>query len=391
MMVAGERPREILEPRSVDEFAACLATLYAQERAFAFVGGGTELELGNPPRALDTLVRTTACNRVVDYAPQDQTVTVEAGMTVAAVAEVLAREGQFLAIDAPDPTRATIGGAIATNLFGGRRLRYGSIKDTIVGIEIVRPDGTRARGGGKVVKNVAGFDIPKLMVGSLGTLGAIVRATFRVYPIEEREAAVVVHDVSIEAVSRIAAEVVGEALVPASVVALDAASGGGYDCVIVFEGFARGVDEQTKATLAIAGRLGYRATADGADAVAEVRERERAARRAGAWRVAFAARPTELARFLATATLPASAARIVYPLLGAAFAGATVLDAPTIGAWRAQLDGGSVVVTAMPEHARGTVDSWGDAPKDALAIMRRLKANFDPKGLCSSGRFVGGI
>ena len=189
MIVAGVEPRAVVEPHGVAELAACVAALYASDSSFAFAGGGTELELGNAPHSIDTQVKVTGCDAVIEYAPQDQTITVEAGLTLAAVNAVLANEGQFLAIDAAEPERTTIGGAIATNLYGGRRLRYGSVKDTIVGIEIVRPDGTRARGGGKVVKNVAGFDMPKLMVGSLGTLGAIAAATFRVHPVAERRAA----------------------------------------------------------------------------------------------------------------------------------------------------------------------------------------------------------
>ncbi len=158
------------------------------------MGGGTELDLGNPPRALDTVVRTTALDRVLEYAPEDQTITVEAGMRVAALdARARPSRSRVLPLDVADRQRATIGGAIATNAFGARRHRYGSIKDLIVGIEIVRPDGVPAHAGGKVVKNVAGFDLPKLMVGSLGTLGMIASATFRVFPKPACTQAVLVH------------------------------------------------------------------------------------------------------------------------------------------------------------------------------------------------------
>jgi len=392
MTIAGVTPRAVVEPQTVEELADCVGALYAADSAFAFAGGETELELGNRPRSLDTLVKTTACNRVIDYAPQDQTITVEAGMTIAAVGAVLARERQFLALDSPDPERTTIGGAIATNLYGARRLRYGSIKDTIVGVAIVRPDGTRARGGGKVVKNVAGFDIPKLMVGSLGTLGAIVGATFRVYPIEEQRAAMIYADVSVEQMMQLGAEIVREALVPAAVVALDGAAGECYTCSVLFEGFARGVEQQMAAAAAIAARLGLRATPSPAEPPAQsFEDRERAVRRGASWRVRVSARPTELARFLAATVFPPATRRAIYPLLGAAFIAADSLDAATIAAWRASLDGGSVVVAAMPETAREAVDTWGAVPAAAHAIMRRLKAHFDPKGLCNAGRFVGGL
>ncbi len=182
MTFAGVAPKTVIEPRTRDELAATVRDLYASDTAFAFIGGGTERELGNPPSALDTIVRTTALDRVIEYAPEDQTITVEGGMTLEALDRVLEEHGQMFPIDVGDRERATVGGAIATNAFGARRHRYGSLRDMIVGVELVRPDGTRVRGGGRVVKNVAGFDLPKLSVGSLGTLGAIVSATLRVHP-----------------------------------------------------------------------------------------------------------------------------------------------------------------------------------------------------------------
>lgn len=193
LSVAGVTPRAVLVPADRTELASIVRDLYAAEKAFAFVGGGTELDLGNAPRALDTVVRTTALDRAIEYSPEDQTITVEAGMRVAALDALLAQHDQLLPLDVPDRQNATVGGAIATNAFGARRHRYGSIKDLIVGIEIVRPDGVTARAGGKVVKNVAGFDLTKLMVGSLGTLAGIISATFRVFPKPAHTQALLVH------------------------------------------------------------------------------------------------------------------------------------------------------------------------------------------------------
>lgn len=390
MTVAGIEPRAVVEPPTRAALAACVAELYAQNTPFAFLGGGTEIELGNAPRALDTIVKTTACNRVLDYSPQDQTITVEAGMTIGDIGDVLAKQGQFLALDAPDPERTTIGGAIATNVYGRRRLRYGSIKDTIVGVEIVRADGTRARGGGKVVKNVAGFDIPKLMVGSLGTLGAIVSATFRVYPIEEQSAAVAYRSVDVAQLRQICSDIVREALVPASVIAHESRYGERYDCIVSFEGFSRGVEQQIKAATSIAFRLGLSAGAFAAPLTAPLHEREVAVRREPPWRLTLAASPVALAAFLATDEL-AGLQRLVYPLLGVAFVGADTLDPGTIARWRGALCDGSVVVNAMPPRARSHVETWGTPRSGAFTIMRRLKEKFDPKGLCNAGRFVGGL
>ncbi len=390
MTVAGVQPRAVVEPPTLEAFARCVAELYARDTPFAFAGGMTEIELGNAPRALDTLVKTTACNRVIEYAPQDQTITVEGGMTLGDIGDVLAKQGQFLALDAPDPERATIGGAIATNAFGRRRLRYGGVKDTIVGVEIVRPDGTRARGGGKVVKNVAGFDIPKLMVGSLGTLGAIVSATFRVYPIEEQQSAVAYRGVDVAQLMQICGELVSEQLVPASVIAHDSRGGARYDCIVTFEGFARGVEQQMKAAASIAFRHGLSAGAFAAPLIESLHGREAAVRRGAAWRVTLAAAPVALAKFLAGNELD-GLQRLVYPLLGVAFIAADELEPATIARWRSLLADGSVVVNAMPADERTGVETWGAPRPAAFAIMRRLKENFDPKGLCNAGRFVGGL
>ncbi|MHB8146763.1 MAG: FAD-binding oxidoreductase [Vulcanimicrobiaceae bacterium] len=384
MTIAGIEPRTIVAPADRDELAAVVRELYAAGMPFAFVGGGTELELGNAPTSLDTVVTTTGCNRVVDYAPEDQTITVEAGMTLAAVGEVLAEHDQFIALDVPDPARTTIGGAIATNAYGRRRLRFGSVKDNIVGIGIVRADGTAARGGGKVVKNVAGFDIPKLMVGALGTLGAIVSATFRVHPRNEYGAAVTIANLTAGDVMRVCAEAMAEALVPTSIVAYD--NGERYDCVVAFDGFRGGVDEQVRTMTAIAQRLRFEASTTETE---PFEARERSVRCDGRWRIRLGAAPTALANFLSTPET-AGLRRVYYPAIGAAFVTGDDLDAATIARWRTTLGGGTVVVAAMPRQARSSVEAWG-TPPSSLPIMRRLKANFDPKGLCNPGRFVGGI
>ncbi len=388
MRIAGVEPRNVVTPSGIGELAGVVRELYADGKPFAFVGGGTELELGNAPRALDTVVVTTACNRVIDYAPEDQTITVEAGMTVAAVGAVLAEHHQFLAFDVPDPERTTIGGAIATNAYGGRRLRFGPIKDNIVGIAIVRPDGVTAHGGGKVVKNVAGFDIPKLMVGALGTLGAIVSATLRVHPRSEYGAAVALRKLAAGDVLSVCAEIVNAALVPASIVAFDD-GGERYDCVVAFDGFRGGVDEQLCSMTGIAERLHFDASQPSPAELNLLEARERSARCEAPWRVHLGAAPTRLAEFL-TRNDMAGIGRIYYPAIGAAILTANDLSGATIERWRGDLEAGTVVISAMPLSARGAVDAWG-APPPSWPIMRQLKTNFDPKGLCNPGRFVGGI
>jgi glycolate oxidase FAD binding subunit len=385
LSVAGVIPRVVLQPKNVDELVAVVREAYARDAAFAFVGGGTELELGNAPRALDTVVRTTHLANVVEYAPEDQTITVQAGMTIAAVAEVLREHRQVLAIDVADPERATIGGAIATASDGRRRGRYGSIKDNIVGITIVRPDGTLAHGGGKVVKNVAGFDLPKLMVGALGTLGATVAATLRVHPADTAHAAVRIAAISAHEVFAITEATVGAALVPEAIVAY--AKGASYDLVVSFAGFERGVEEQMRATERLVSALAPLPERIRDPEQYRYAEAERETRRAP-WCVKLGASPSVLADVLARDESFAPLQRVWFPLVGTVVIGAPSLDPAHITQWRERCV--TAVITAMPLTARATLEAWG-TPPPSFPIMRRLKANFDPKGLCNPGRFIGGL
>jgi glycolate oxidase FAD binding subunit len=383
LSIAGVVPREVVAPRSIDELVAIVQALHAERRAFAFVGGGTELELGNPPRALDTVIRTNALQRVVDYAPEDQTITVEAGMTFAQLDRVLAEHGQMLPLDVPDRERSTVGGVVATNAYGARRQRYGTAKDLIVGVEIVRPDGTRARGGGKVVKNVAGFDIPKLMVGSLGTLGAITAATLRVHPIPETGGAIRLASDRPEATKQLAAGLIRRRLEPAAVIGE----------VVVFEGVAAGVAAQLATANDLARELSLDATVLDEAGRAEVEGRDLAARTSGAWRIKQVSRPTdsELAAS-GLSYVPGGRVETAYPLLGVRFV--SFDDAPHVeDAYRdgvRNLTGGTTVFHAIPLRLRGTIDAWGPPPK-SFPLMRAIKEHFDPLGLCNPGRFVGGL
>ena len=405
--IAGVSPRDSLRPETVDELASGVRELHAAGRAMAFVGGGTELELGNRPRALDTIVHTAALDRVVDYTPEDQTITVEAGMTFAELDRVLAANGQMLPLDVPDRERSTVGGAIATNAYGRRRLRYGTAKDLIVGVTMVRPDGTLARGGGKVVKNVAGFDLPKLMVGSLGTLGAIATATFRLYPLPHATRAAIVHVSRVSQIDAFVEALIARALEPESV-----AFYGTDALVVTFSGGEAGVESQMTALRLLAGKHGLESVALTELERESYEQRERAVHRDGEWRTTAVAPPRagvwSASSYLAIGQTPVATALtavpVVYPSLGIArFAYGSAAVPPSDGRsvdWHvdglrehfaARTDGaGRVTVTAMPASARGTVDTWG-TPPPSFPLMQALKERFDPRGLCNPGRFVGGL
>jgi glycolate oxidase FAD binding subunit len=378
LSIAGVTPDRTFVPADRGELASIVRELYAADKTFAFAGGGTELDLGNPPRPLDAVVRTTALDRVIDYSPEDQTITVEAGMTLSALDAVLAQHDQLLPIDAGDRQNATIGGAIATNAFGARRHRYGSIKDLIVGIEIVRPDGVIAHGGGKVVKNVAGFDLPKLMVGSLGTLGGIASATFRVFPKPGVTRSVLVQTAPDRPF--FAACMNDRSLEPAAVVHYPAFGG----IVLTFAGLAAAVHAQLAQLATLAGMHGTPFEFLDRTALGRCAATESAVRMTGEWR--WTARTNAVRMRSAAASVPL-ALEVGYPTLGVTLLSAAD-GAPMENVIAAR--GSAIVFRAMPQRIRGRIDAWGEPPP-SFPLMRALKTNFDPKGLCNPGRFVGGL
>jgi glycolate oxidase FAD binding subunit len=399
--IAGVAPRDVVTPRTADELAEIVRELHAERKPFAFVGGGTHLDLGNAPRALDTVVRTTALDGIVDYAPEDQTITVEAGTTLGELDRILAEHGQMLPLDVADRERATVGGVVATNAYGRRRQRYGTVKDLIVGVGIVRPDGVRARGGGKVVKNVAGFDLPKLMVGALGTLGAIATVTFRLYPIPQSVRAAVLRFEHEAAIADVLRSLLACRLEPES-----AALYNDRALVVTFAGTEAGVAAQMRTLLEEIAPGVETSAAELSELEREAYEqRERAVRRDGPWRFRVIAPPSEPVATVANA-VPAAplAVPVAYPMLGISLH--ALSDATFAGGAGASPDWhvrdlrsnvaagthnrGHVVFDAIPDAARSLVDAWGPPPP-SFNVMRRLKDNFDPLGLCNPGRFVGGI
>jgi glycolate oxidase FAD binding subunit len=393
--ILGVRPRLAFAPSTIDECAEVMAMAAREQLALGFIGGGTALELGGAPLAVDAVVRTERLARIIEYAAADMVIVVEAGVTLGALQAEVARHGQRLAVDAPWPARATVGGLIATGGFGPLRMRYGTIRDLIIGVTLVRADGEVAHGGGKVVKNVAGFDLPKVACGSLGTLGLVAAAAFRLHPLPEVTRTVVVPEVTANDVVALIAAARAAQLEPASAVALRA--GDRFELGVRFEGFGLGVEHQVARFVEIAtARPGAEAPRPVVDlARSDVFwQRHDAIRAVAPLRVRVAALPTEL---------PGVAQRLAglgdfawYASLGVGFAGGPVPDAGeaavALTTARAALiaGGGSLVVEAAPAALRAQLDPWGPPPP-AFAIMQRLKQRFDPDRRLNPGRFVGGL
>jgi glycolate oxidase FAD binding subunit len=174
--------KPVCSPQSTEEIAAITRHADQSGLGIEIVGAGTKRSWGNPVEAA-ILLDTTRLNRVLEHPWQDLTCTVQAGCTWDAMQQTLARHNQFVALDPLWPSTATVGGIVATNDSGALRHRYGSLRDLIIGMTIVLADGTIAKTGGKVVKNVAGYDLHKLMTGAFGTLGVIAEVTFRLHPL----------------------------------------------------------------------------------------------------------------------------------------------------------------------------------------------------------------
>jgi len=183
-------PLPVRRPESVAELCGLVVEAAAAGQGVYPVGGRTMLDIGLPPSKPGFALDTTALNRVVDYPARDMTITAQAGITVAELQRTLAAEGQWLPIDIPNPERATIGGAVALNLSGSRRFGNGTFRDYVIGISFATDEGQEVKAGGRVVKNVAGYDLMKLQVGAVGSLGVLTQLTLKVKPKPEASALV---------------------------------------------------------------------------------------------------------------------------------------------------------------------------------------------------------
>src|SRR5271155_4482232 len=201
--VCGAQPRLVLEPANEQELAAALRL--ANESGLAVIprGNGTKLSWGNPPTRADVILSTARLDKIIEHAWADLTVSVEAGCTIHKLQSALAQHGQRLALDPLRPEQATIGGVLSTNDSGPLRLRFGALRDLIIGVTLALPDGTIASSGGKVVKNVAGYDLPKLVTGALGTLAVITRAIFRLHPLPRNAKTLSISGCNLEEMQRL--------------------------------------------------------------------------------------------------------------------------------------------------------------------------------------------
>jgi glycolate oxidase FAD binding subunit len=366
------------------------------DRRLLVAGAGTAAGWGGTPADVDAVLDTTGLDGVVDYQPADMTVAVRAGMPLADLQKVLAEHGQRIALDAARiPLGATVGGLVATADGGPARHAYGTLRDTVIGITVVLADGTVARSGGYVIKNVAGYDLAKLFHGSLGTLGVIAEVVLRVYPIPKATRTVAVECPPDEGFD-LAGRIVASALEPA---ALEWFAG---RLLVRFEGTAQGVARRA-AMLSEVGEAGW-CEVDGAvwDAVASVAVGEPGGIEPGG--IGPGAKAGAGVTVFRSGTLPSRMPWFATRLAELAGDSATLSSSVGVGVHTARLRSGdpaadaAVFATLRDEVAAaggsttairraGDVPAWGPPPP-AVALMRAVKQKFDPGGRLGAGRFA---
>ena len=407
--IDGQAPAEAFAAESPEQVSELLRTATADGRAVSPIGGRTMLGLGMPPERYDVALDLGGMADLVDYEPEDFTVTAQAGMPLARLQQALAQHGQFVPLDAPEFERATLGGIVAVGRGGLRRAALGSPRDWLIGLRVARADGTQIRGGGRVVKNVSGYDLPKLYCGSLGTLGAIVEVSFKLRPLPSADRVVALAADSFEAALAAAAAVSRSVdglngIVAVSAEAAAFASQRGADglasaaLVLRASGLEASVDETVARAVSASGLA--TAPIDAASAVetwqaiadAELSTAE------GSCRLRLGVRPASLIE--AGTALAASLPR-ARPLLAAADSGLLLLDLPEADAADTASEivdlrdavahlGAHVTVETASPALKAEIDIWGD-PGPGIRLMRNVKEAFDPNRTLNPGRYVGGI
>jgi glycolate oxidase FAD binding subunit len=408
----GRTPEAVVLPGSKEEIAALLTLAGEADVPVTPWGGGTKVGIGLPPNRVGLVLCLKRLARLVEHEPGDLTATAEAGIPFAALQSLLGQRGQWLSLDPAFSDRATLGGILASNAAGPRRHLYGTCRDLLIGLTVVCADGSIVKGGGKVVKNVAGYDLPKLYVGSFGTLGVLVEATVRLRPRPDEDRLVVARFEGLEEAGAAARAVTASDLIPSALELADAGAlrtlglDGGAGLLVGLDGMRDQVEWQCAEIGRLLRPLG----------AAEVTQHDGPARD-GLWRgvaelgrrgvddvaavMKWSVLPTHLSRMMAEAAVLAQknglrAAIAAHAGEGTATAALAGGDAnavvATLTEWRALVKGagGHAMVEWAPLAVKERVSVWDAAGPD-VRIMKGIKERLDPRGILNPGRFVGGI
>ena len=432
--VDGVRPGLWAVPADADQIAALLTAAAAAGAGVIPRGGGAHQHLGHPPARADLVVETTRLAGITDYTPADYVVAVRAGTPFRDLQRALAANGQWLPLDPPGGADATIGGLVAANRNGPRRLLWGSIRDLVIGIRVALPTGEVIKAGGKVVKNVAGYDLAKLFIGSFGSCGIITDLTFKILPLPGEGVTVLTTVPSAAAAHTLTTAVMRSYLLPS---ALEAAS----PEALALLTRAAGLPQPAGGGASGTGRWGVLLLAEGLEEsrtrhIEEMRALTASAGGPGAALEVYSGAPHDalwraVAEFPSPASHPggvvfrvgtpitrwvdvaaaaqagsgASGAVLAHAGVGLTYVAAAPGEAPALAgaleraaagpsspaggdrssAGSADGLGGYVVVEAAPPALKSSLPVWGQAPA-AVELMRRLRAQYDPKGIMVPGR-----
>lgn len=415
--IDGFGPVPVARPTSVSELGELVRQAAARQEAIYPVGGLTQIALGMPPSRPGQAVDFTGLDQVVDFPARDMTITVQTGITMKALRDLAVREKLQLPIDVPNADRATLGGVLATNVSGPRRFGYGTLRDYVIGISAVNDEGKEFKAGGRVVKNVAGYDLCKLLVGSLGTLGLLTQVTLKLRPVAEEQALLCLAcdrnkleciltclhttrtrpsclDLVNETAARKLFAQAGVSATPTP-----------WSVLVGYEGNATAVHWQVQHLVKEVGtQCGVQARLDSTALPLCHALVDTMALPAAGLRLKATLLPSALASFCEEAEHDGPVAihahagsGVVYGTFamggGAGEPGLTSERAARIvTAWRAraQAGQGSVIVQSCPSDWKAALDVWGPPRNDAW-IMREVKQKFDPRGIFNPGRFVAAI
>jgi len=410
--IDGVAPASVVRPADVEELGCLMANAHRDKAAVAPWGGGTRTALGNPPKRLDRVVDLSLLDGVVEHSPGDLTATVQAGIPVSRLQDTLREHGQFLAVDPPLPHRATIGGVLAVGASGPLKWQYGSPRDLVMGMKVVAADGTATKSGGKVVKNVSGYDMARLHIGGLGTLGIIAEVSFKLTPLPLSQATVMARYDTGGRCLEAALDVFRGDVVPLAITTFDpraaalmGVEGDGHTLALRLGGRLLTLERQVAECSAHcreggASRVDVLGEAD-AEALwrnlADFGWSGDAADATLARALLLPSRVPELAEWLSRSENAAAPLAVSNPAHGVVLVNWTQTEehSALAAALRETRDkvhdlGGRLVIERCPLAMKADLDVW-DESGEAAAIMRRMKDLYDPRGILNPGRFVGDI
>ena len=417
----GATPALSARPGTQEEVSQVVAACALAGAALVPWGGGTAMGIGNPAERVDVVLRLDRLDRIVEFDPANLCVTVEAGVTLGSLKQTLAKEAELLPFDPPGGDGTTLGGLVAADQSGPSRLLYGTARDWVLGMRVVLPDGERVHCGGRVIKNVSGYDMNKLFIRSFGSLGIITEVTFKLLPTPLARASVVglfkdlaAAVAAVEALKRSfllpeALELLDPAALALVAPALGVEAGASFALAAAYAGSQSTVDRQVRDTEAFiaaqggtAGNLRDDASVRAWEALADpfrgqpkapLRVRFRINTPIGSTPAMIeAVRSLAAARGLSPACAAHAASGVLRAVIQAPDATALsalaeVLEELRLNATAAK---GSLVLEEAAPELKARVEAWG-APGSSFAVMKRIKEQFDPNRICSPGRFLGGI